>query len=228
MERVIATHHHDGRQLDVVEFVDDDFVTIRFVVDGELLPVGSHPDHAPSEDEAASLLASWPKSTSTDAPTSQVPNRGGLQPREVIALLEALDDEHKAHATYRQVIEDFGEVRPFINIVDSEARHIAALTRLMQRYEVPVPANPWPGRVTRYHSVAEACADAVEAEIENAALYDRLLAATDRPDIRDVLHNLQEASQDRHLPAFQRCTEREHNRSGHHRGEQGHRHRGHG
>ncbi|MCO8128198.1 DUF2202 domain-containing protein [Acidimicrobiia bacterium EGI L10123] len=228
MERVIATHHHEGHELDVVEFIDDDSVTIRFVVDGELLPVGSHPDRAPTEDEAASLLGSWPEDASTEAPSPQVAYHGGLHPREVIALLEALDDEHKAHATYRQVIEDFGAVRPFINIVDSEARHIAALTELMQRYEVPVPANPWPGKVTRYHSVADACADAVNAEIENAALYDRLLATTDRSDIREVLHNLQEASQDRHLPAFRRCAEREQDRSGHHRGEYGHRHRGHG
>jgi hypothetical protein len=131
-----------------------------------------------------------------------------LRPEEVIALLDALDDEHKAHATYTQVIADFGPVRPFVNIVESEGRHIAALTELMQRYEVPVPTNPWPGRVPRYDTVAHACADAVDAEIENASLYDRLLDTTDRPDIRDVLRTLQDASQQRHLPAFRRCLRR--------------------
>ena len=34
-------------------------------------------------------------------------------------LLEALDDERKAEATYAAVIEKFGEVRPFINIIDA-------------------------------------------------------------------------------------------------------------
>jgi hypothetical protein len=209
MERVIATHHHLGHQLDVVEFVDDDSLTIRFVVDGELLPVDAHPGRAPSHEEATALLGNWPAGTKPDAPAAQVANRSGLHPEEVIALLEALDGEHKAHATYNQVITDFGEVRPFVNIVESEGRHIDALTELMQRYEVPVPTNPWPGKVPRYETVAHACAHAVHAEIENAALYDRLLATTDRPDIRGVLRSLQDASQQCHLPAFQRCAQRD-------------------
>lgn len=53
-----------------------------------------------------------------------------LMPKEIEALHEALDDEYKSFATYEQVIADFGDVRPFINICDAEGRHIAALTRL--------------------------------------------------------------------------------------------------
>ena len=37
---------------------------------------------------------------------------------EIDTLLEALDDEYMAWAIYDQVISDFGEVRPFINILD--------------------------------------------------------------------------------------------------------------
>lgn len=97
---------------------------------------------------------------------------------------------------------------PFARIVESEGRHIEALLSLFHRYGVGVPADPWPGRVTRYGSVAEACRAGVDAETDDAALYDRLLAGTDRPDIRAVYRNLQEASQHRHLPAFRRCAER--------------------
>ena len=57
-----------------------------------------------------------------------------LSERELSALDEALDDEHKASATYDQVIRDFGPVRPFINIRESESRHINALTSLFDRY----------------------------------------------------------------------------------------------
>ncbi|MDJ0902977.1 MAG: hypothetical protein QNJ55_29670 [Xenococcus sp. MO_188.B8] len=32
------------------------------------------------------------------------------------ALVEALQDEYKARATYRLVISEFGEIRPFTNI----------------------------------------------------------------------------------------------------------------
>jgi hypothetical protein len=227
MERVIATHHCKGHQLDVVESIDEDSVTVRFVVDGVLLPDDAHSERAPTDEEATSLLATWTEGARPDAPTPQMPNRSGLHPEEVIALLEALDDEHKAHATYSQVIADFGEVRPFMHIVESEGRHIAALIELMQRYEVPVPTNQWPGKVPRYGSVVEACACAVEAEVENVALYDRLLATTNRSDIREVLRSLQEASQERHLPAFQRFAQRSSNGDHHRGGQERHRHRGH-
>jgi hypothetical protein len=48
----------------------------------------------------------------------------------------------------------------------------------------------------------------VAAEIANGEMYERLLGATQRTDILAVLRNLQQASQQRHLPAFQRCAQR--------------------
>ncbi len=48
-------------------------------------------------------------------------------------LIEAINDEYKARATYRHVIRKFGEIRPFINIVDAESRHIEALLPLFQK-----------------------------------------------------------------------------------------------
>lgn len=131
-----------------------------------------------------------------------------LDESEIAALQAALDDEHHAWATYDQVIRDFGLVRPFSNIRDAEARHIDALVGLFERHGLPVPANPWLGRVERYPTLHDACVGAVAAEIANAALYERLLASTTRPDILAVFANLQEASRQRHLRAFQRCAER--------------------
>jgi hypothetical protein len=128
-----------------------------------------------------------------------------LNETEIRALEEALDDEYRAWSTYDQVIRDFGEVRPFINIRAAEARHIEALRALFSRYRLDIPENPWPGKVTRYASLQEACQAGVAAEIENGALYDRLLATTQRPDILTVFRNLREASQENHLPAFRRC-----------------------
>jgi len=133
---------------------------------------------------------------------------GQLTASEVDALRAALDDEYHAWATYNQVIADFGETPPFSNIREAEARHIEALRSLYARYGLAMPDNPWPGKVTRYANLQEACAAGVAAEIENGALYERLLASTQRPDILIVFRNLQEASQQRHLPAFQRCVER--------------------
>lgn len=126
---------------------------------------------------------------------------------EIRALHEALDDEYHSWSTYDQVIRDFGETPPFSNIREAEARHIEALRALYARYRLPVPENPWPGKVERFASLQTACAASAAAEIANVELYDRLLAVTERPDIMTVLRNLQEASQQRHLPAFQRCAQ---------------------
>jgi len=106
------------------------------------------------------------------------------------------------------VIADFGEASPFSNIREAEARHIEALCTLFARYGLAVPENPWPGKVARYASVQAACEAGVAAEIANGEMYQRLLGSSLRPDIVTVLRNLQEASQQRHLPAFQRCARR--------------------
>jgi rubrerythrin len=131
-----------------------------------------------------------------------------LTVEEVRALQEALDDEYHAWASYDQVISDFGPVRPFVHIRDAEARHALALSDLFVRYGQPLPANTWRGRVARHASLQAACEAAVAAEVANAEMYERLLASTQRPDIQAVLRKLQQASQQRHLPAFQRCAQR--------------------
>lgn len=131
-----------------------------------------------------------------------------LTERDKGVLLEALDDEYHAWATYDQVIADFGDMAPFTNIREAEARHIEALLSLFHRFGLQVARNSWPGRVERYPSLLAACEAGVAAEIANAGLYDRLLAATERPEIVMVLRRLQQASQQRHLPAFRRCVER--------------------
>lgn len=55
--------------------------------------------------------------------------------------MAVLDDEYKAHATYSQILEDFGDAGPFVNIRGAEARHIEALLELLHDFEVPVPPN---------------------------------------------------------------------------------------
>lgn len=130
-----------------------------------------------------------------------------LTDTEIKTLGEALDDEYRSWATYDQVIVDFGEVRPFINIRDAEARHIDALHALFVRYQLPIPDNNWLGKVDRYPGLQAACEAGVAAEIANAEMYERLLLSTDREDILSVLRALGDASQHRHLPAFQRCAQ---------------------
>ena len=126
------------------------------------------------------------------------------------ALMAALDDEYHARATYRAVLDAYGDVRPFVNIVESEERHIQALRRLFERYGVAIPQDPWPSRVSAPASLEAACEAALEAERENAVLYEQLMeAAGGRADVEETFRRLLTASQENHLPAFERALERE-------------------
>ena len=142
------------------------------------------------------------------------------------ALTAALDDEYRARATYRAVLDTFGDVRPFINIVESEERHIQALRRLFERYDVKVPPDPWPSRIPVPESLEAACETAIEAERENAALYEQLMeAAGGRADVEETFRRLLTASQENHLPAFERGLERERGGRGSANAQQGQRRR---
>jgi hypothetical protein len=139
------------------------------------------------------------------APALSTIPAGDLSELEAEALSMALEDEYKAWAVYDQVIADFGAVRPFASIQKAEESHIAALVTLFQRYDLEVPENEWPGEVPSFDTLADACAAGVQAEIDNAALYDELFSMVDNADIVQVFTSLQRASETRHLPAFQRC-----------------------
>ena len=129
------------------------------------------------------------------------------------ALLDALvgpEGEYAAYATYAAVLDRYGEVSPFANIMVSEAKHIDALQRLLDRYGVPYPEeNPYLGVVEAAESLAAAAQAGIDAEIANVALYeDQLAAVAQYPNIVEAFINLQRASQEKHLPAFERAAAR--------------------
>jgi hypothetical protein len=95
-----------------------------------------------------------------------------------------------------------------LNIKLSETQHIEALQKLFVAYDLPVPGNLWVDRVPSFDSVKDACATGVEAEIANVGLYTELFASTEREDILRVYTSLQRASNEKHLPAFERCAGR--------------------
>ncbi len=115
-------------------------------------------------------------------------------------------DEYRAEAIYARVISDFGEVRPFTNIILAEQRHSASLEHVYGNYGFDVPDNPYIGNAPDgFPSIVAACEGGVQAEITNASLYDVVLDRTLPADIRQVVQSNRDASIDRHLPAFQRC-----------------------
>ncbi len=127
-------------------------------------------------------------------------------PDNIIALmLDGWADEQHAYAVYGGVIDQFGTVRPFVNIQRSEAQHIAAWELLFDRYGISVPEVPT-FDLPVFATVNEACATGASAEVANFELYDQMLSAfAPYPDLLYVAQTLREASEFNHLPAFENC-----------------------
>jgi len=123
------------------------------------------------------------------------------------ALDEAITDEYKALATYEAVIAKLGSVRPFSMIKGAEEQHIASLKALYDKYGLQPPVNVWLNKVSIPSTLQESCQAGVDAEIANAALYkDSLLPSVSTyEDIVQVFTNLMNASEQKHLKAFEKC-----------------------
>ena len=133
----------------------------------------------------------------------------GPEPDDIGAMLAlALQEEYKAEFLYRSVLQTFGaETAPFALIAEAEARHVEALRMLFTRRQLAPPASVWaPSSFAPFPSVPLACAAGVAAEQEDAAFYTPYIQRPDLPqDVRNVYTNLQRASLENHLPAFERC-----------------------
>ena len=121
------------------------------------------------------------------------------------ALHLVLEDERRAEALYAAILLKQGEDRPFSNIIEAERRHQCALENLFEAHGLPGPPNPWKDRkVEAPRTFLAACEAGITAEIENVALYDRVMKTVIEGDLIEVFERLRWASQERHLPAFQR------------------------
>ncbi|MFA5704177.1 MAG: hypothetical protein WC982_11755 [Advenella sp.] len=118
----------------------------------------------------------------------------------------AVYDEFHAYETYRKIIDTFGSVAPFSNIIQAEIRHYQALTPLLQKYGVAMPFDNWYEKIEVPSTILECCEVGVGAEIQNIQMYDDLLMYVEEyPDVQDVLFRLQAASYNNHLKAFREC-----------------------
>jgi hypothetical protein len=137
-----------------------------------------------------------------------------LTPDAQAALGSALQDERHAEAFYSAVMAKFGGARPFSNIIEAERQHEAMLIDLYATYGLAVPENGYASGAlvspAAPDTLLDACKIGVEAEIANRDLYDVTLlpAVAVYPDITLVMQRLRDASEENHLPAFQRCVDR--------------------
>ena len=122
------------------------------------------------------------------------------------SLDKAIQDEYKARSTYEAVIKKFGSVRPFSMIIRAEEQHINSLKAIYDKYGVDIPEEK-KQQIVLPETLKEVCSIGVKAEIDNVKLYkeELLQNVSTHEDIVFVFTNLMNASQDKHLPAFERC-----------------------
>ena len=126
-----------------------------------------------------------------------------LSAEEKDALSQAILEEYGALNLYKSVINQFGSVAPFAQIVRAEQNHVNALLQQAAKYGVTAPANPGLSGLPSFNSLSAAYQAGADAEIADAALYDTLKPVVTHTDLLQVFNNLQRASLNSHLPAFQ-------------------------
>ena len=159
-----------------------------------------------------------PSQAATDAGRGGPPNIRGIQAnpqgqtvvtalseQEAAGLAEAIQEEYTAMNTYQAVINALGDVQPFVRIARSEQQHVNALIRVAQRFGVDVPENAGEVAEIEWSTLTEGCQMGVIFEQVDAALYDELLLNNTNLMLIRVYTNLQQASLNNHLPAFEAC-----------------------
>lgn len=117
-------------------------------------------------------------------------------------LTVLIEDEYKARAEYVALVEKFGEVAPFINLIKAETNHINALANQFNIYGLEVPADNGSEFAVVPATLAEAYAIGIQAEISNIALYENFLKQDFPVTIERTFTNLMNASV-KHLATFE-------------------------
>ena len=138
-------------------------------------------------------------------PALPISARSNLDERTQQAMIDAINDEYQARAFYTAVIEKYGVIRPFSNIVQAEERHAQRWYTLFTQYGLPIPEDIFAGNIEAPETLRAACEMAVAAEIANIQMYDSFLDFVEEPDLRATFVQLRNVSQNNHKPAFERC-----------------------
>jgi hypothetical protein len=122
-------------------------------------------------------------------------------------LVYAIQDEYLARAEYVEIIQKYGAMRPFSNIVKAEERHIPFLIPLSERYGFKTLEENADNYVVLPQDMKTSLELGVHEEIENIAMYEVFLQEDLPADVRDVFERLMAASKN-HLEAFRTTLKR--------------------
>jgi hypothetical protein len=116
-------------------------------------------------------------------------------------LTYAIQDEYLSRAEYELIIEEYGSIRPFTNIMAAEERHIEWVTDLLAEYGYSLPKDTAHRYVMLPEDLESSFETGIQAEIDNIAMYDSFLGEDLPDDVRDLFEQLKRASEN-HLRAF--------------------------
>jgi hypothetical protein len=120
-------------------------------------------------------------------------------------IILAMKDELLAHQEYTSILEVYPGLNPFASIIQSEVKHINALTPLFETYDIEEVQDESLNHVVLPTDLSHAFYICVEAEVNNIAMYALFLEREDIPDdVRLIFENLMSASYN-HLKAFYRA-----------------------
>lgn len=122
-------------------------------------------------------------------------------------LIYVIQEKYLAQAGYEAIMGEYGEQKPFSNIMKSEESHIEELLPLFAKYNIEVPANDASEHVILAESIEKALENGVKSETNNIAIYEMFLERGLPEEVRAVFVELKESSE-KHLEAFKRGTER--------------------
>jgi hypothetical protein len=112
-----------------------------------------------------------------------------------------LMDEFKARAEYEAIVDEFGLVSPYTQLIQAETQHIQSLERIYDAFGFAIPADTGKDYAVLPTSLDASYQIGITAETNNIALYETYLL-TDLPtSVERVFANLQRASEN-HLATF--------------------------
>lgn len=119
-------------------------------------------------------------------------------------LTYAMEDEYLAQATYKLVMDKYGEQKPFSNVINAEKKHQELLLPLFKTHNVAVSENKAEQQVVVPASLQASYEAGVKAEQENIAMYTSFLKEDVPDDVKAVFERLITDS-NKHLAAFERA-----------------------
>lgn len=118
------------------------------------------------------------------------------------AVRIALFEEYAARSFYTRVVESFGTRAPFARLLDTEARHIEALSQVCARLGIARPLDPFAAETGIEPTWLANCHRGMAGEVGKVHLYSQLLAVVADPEVQRVFLSVQTSAYEQHIPDF--------------------------